>query len=96
MTKQMFYTTVENQVRDDDSFGLLYDHYTDVNQAYAKFYTVCAAAAVSTIQYHAVHLIRSDGITIESKVWDRRVTESPVVPDVEPVPDESESEGEGE
>lgn len=31
------YTTIENQVRDDGSKGLLYDHYDDENQALAKF-----------------------------------------------------------
>lgn len=97
MKKTTFYTTIENQVRDDGSRGLLYDHFDDVNQAYAKYYTVCAAAAVSKIPYHAVHLIRSDGIMIEGKVWDRRVEETPEPtpdpgPDPEPDPEEAEAE----
>jgi len=75
--KTFFYTTIENQLRDDGSYGLLYDHFTDENQAYAKFYTICAAAAVSSIPYHAAHLVRSDGIMIEGKVFDRRSTEEP-------------------
>lgn len=72
MPKETFYTTIENQVRNDGSKGLLYDHYEDENAAYAKYYTVCAAAAVSEIPYHSAHLIRSDGIMIEGKVFDRR------------------------
>lgn len=81
----IFYTTIENQLRDDGTFGLLYDHFTDVNAAYAKLYTILAAAAVSEIPYHSAHLLRSDGIMIEGRVFDRRV-----VPDVEPSPVEPE------
>lgn len=76
----VFYTTLENQLRPDGSRGLLYDHYEDENQAYAKLYTILAAAAVSEIPYHSGHIMRSDGILIEGKVFDRR--------------DETEEEGE--
>lgn len=71
----IFYTTIENQVREDGSFGLLYDHFSDENQAYAKLYTILAAAAVSEIPYHAGFIMRSDGIVIEGKVFDRRTSE---------------------
>ena len=81
----IFYTTIENQLRDNGTFGLLYDHFTDVNAAYAKLYTILAAAAVSEIPYHSAHLLRSDGIMIEGRVFDRRV-----VPEVEPSPVEPE------
>lgn len=81
----IFYTTIENQLRDNGTFGLLYDHFTDVNAAYAKLYTILAAAAVSGIPYHSAHLLRSDGIMIEGRVFDRRV-----VPEVEPSPVEPE------
>lgn len=67
-----FYTTIENQVRKDSSRGLLYDHFDDETQAYAKLYTILAAAAVSDIPYHSGHILRSDGIMIEGKVFDRR------------------------
>lgn len=70
-----FYTTVENQLRNDGSYGLLYDHFTDINAAYAKYYTVLAAAAVSEIPYHAGYLIRDDGIMMEGRVFDRRTEE---------------------
>lgn len=81
----IFYTTIENQLRDNGTFGLLYDHFTDVNAAYAKLYTILAAAAVSEIPYHSAHLLRSDGIMMEGRVFDRRV-----VPEVEPSPVEPE------
>lgn len=72
MDRTEFYTTIENQVRDDGTRGLLYDHFDDLNQALAKYYTVCAAAAISQIPYHAAHLLHSDGYTIEQRVFDRR------------------------
>lgn len=87
MNRITFYTTVENQVRPDGSYGLLYDHFDDINRAYAKFYTILAAAAVSDIPYHAGFLIRSDGVTIEGKVFDRRVDEPAVVPEEETQPE---------
>ena len=87
MTKTIFYTTIENQVRNDGSKGLLYDHFEDANQAYAKFYTILAAAAVSEIPYHSGMLVRSDGIVMENKVFDRRTNAEPA-----PEPEETEPE----
>lgn len=78
MDKVTVYTTLENQIRNDGSKGLLYDHFTDYDAAMAKFFTVCAAAAVSEIPYHSAHVLRSDGIMIEGRVWDRRVDPAPV------------------
>ena len=75
MQKTLVYTTIENQIRNDGSKGLLYDHFEDENRAYAKYFTVCAAAAMSGIPYHSAHIIRSDGIMIEGKVFDRRSDE---------------------
>ncbi len=72
MNKTTFYTTVENQVREDGSRGLLYDHFDSLNDALAKYYTICAAAAVSEIPYHAAHLMSSEGFTVEQRVFDRR------------------------
>ncbi len=75
MLKVPFYTTIENQVRTDGSKGLLFDHFSNLNAALAKYYTILAAAAVSDIPYHSGYLIRDDGIMIEGRVFDRR-TES--------------------
>lgn len=76
MEKTTFYTTVENQVRADGSRGLLYDHFDDINAALAKYYTVCAAAALSELPYHAAHLLCSEGYILEQRVFDRR-TDAP-------------------
>ena len=75
-----FFTTIENQQRQDGTFGLLYDHFYEYDgqpasaqdRAYAKFFAVCAAAAVSDIPYHSACILRSDGVMIEGRVWDRR------------------------
>ncbi len=53
----LFYTTIENQVRTDGSRGLLFDHFDSETQAYAKLYTILAAAAVSEIPYHSAHIL---------------------------------------
>lgn len=75
MAKTTFYTTIENQLRGDGSRGLLYDHFDDLNAALAKYYTICAAAAVSDIPYHAAHLMASEGYIVEQRVFDRRTDE---------------------
>ena len=77
MVKEIFYTTIENQLRSDGSRGLLYDHYTNLNAALAKLYTILAAAATSGLPYHSGHIMRSDGILIEGRVFDRREEPAP-------------------
>ena len=72
---EWFYTTLENQMRSDGSFGLLYDHFYGedaLKRAYAKLYTILAAAAISELPYHSGHIYRSDGILIDGKVFDNR------------------------
>lgn len=80
----MFYTTIENQLRENGTFGLLYDHFSDERQALAKYYTICAAAAVSEIPYHSAHLLSSDGRMLRQEIFDRREPE----PAPEPEPEE--------
>ncbi|MBQ6621539.1 MAG: hypothetical protein IJH75_01730 [Mogibacterium sp.] len=67
----MFYIVLEIQY-DGSAYGVLHNVYEDINAAYAKLYTILAAAAVSTIQYHAGQILRSDGVIVEGKVFDRR------------------------
>lgn len=73
MEKTTFYTTVENQIRNDGSRGLLYDHFEDYNEALAKLYAILAEAATSEIPYHSGCIIRDDGIMTDGRVFDRRV-----------------------
>lgn len=95
MQRTIFYTTIENQVKMDDTRELLYTHYDDINLAYAKFYGILAAAAIGELPYQAAAILRSDGIMIESKVFDRRINDPE--PEFEPLPEpEPESETEPE
>ena len=68
-----FYTVIENQMDNDGNFGLLSFHFDNEEEAYSKLYTVLAYASVSKIQYHSGHLLRSDGIIIDGRVFDRRL-----------------------
>ena len=83
--KQVIYTTIENQIRTDGSKGLLYDHYTALEAAQAKYYTILAAAAISELPYHEAFLLVTEGghdNVLEHKAFDRRED------DVEPEPEE--------
>lgn len=73
----IFYTCLENQLRNDGSWGLLYDHFTDEAAALAKFFTVCSAAAVSDIPYHSAAIWTSDGRLIRQEIFDRRTSPGP-------------------
>ena len=77
MVKTTFYTTIENQIRNDGSKGLLYDHFDDLNAALAKLYTILAAAATSDLPYHSGQIIRSDGYIMDGRVFDRRADPEP-------------------
>lgn len=70
----MFYTTIENQLRNDGSYGLLYNHYENIDDAYAKLYSVLAEAAKSGIPYHSCHIMADNGVLIEGRVFDRRTS----------------------
>lgn len=80
----MFYTVIEKQVINGTP-ATIATHYDSYTAALAAFFTICAAAAASSIEYHAAHVIRSDGIMIEGRVFDRRVA-----PEPEPEPGDDE------
>ena len=71
-----FYTTLENQLRADGSRGLMYDHFTDYSAALAKYYTICAAAAVSELPYHSAHILQDNGLMVKQEIFDRREQEA--------------------
>lgn len=71
----MFYTVIE--VQNAGTPAVIPLVFTDENLAYNKYYTVLASASVSDLPYHSCHIIRSDdGTMIESKVYDRTLTET--------------------
>ena len=69
-----FYTVIENQ-KSGETFGLIYYHFTDLDAAMAKFFTICAAAAVSSLEYHSAHLLENTGNMIRQEIFDRRTIE---------------------
>lgn len=71
-----FYTQVEVQISAEGVKGAIPMIYDNYNDALAKHYTVLSVAASSALPYHASFIIKSDGITVESKVFDRRVIEA--------------------
>ena len=73
-----FWTVIESQY-DGTSHGILHWFFDDENQAYSQYFTICAAAAISAISYHAAILIRSDGNVTEQRVWDRRTSTPEVI-----------------
>ena len=66
------FTTIENQIRDDGSRGLLYDHFESEEAALAKHFSTLAAAAVSGLPFHEAVLLSTDRGLIERRFFDRR------------------------
>ena len=67
----MFYTVLEIQEDINNTRACIPTIYNDYNSALAKLYTILAAAANSTIPYHSGHILRSDGIMTDGRVFDR-------------------------
>ena len=74
--KTTFYTVIENLISPEGTKELLYNHFDEDMSAYAKYYMVCAQAAISGNPYHSAILLRSDGRIIEGRVFDRRTDET--------------------
>lgn len=68
-----FYTVLEIQQDANGNRAAIPTIYSDEDRALAKYYTVCAAAAVSVIPYHAAVILRDDGVVTNGQVFDRRV-----------------------
>ncbi len=66
------FTTIENQIRDDGSRGLLYDHFESEEAALAKHFNTLAAAAVSGLPFHEAILLSTDRGVLERRYFDRR------------------------
>ena len=68
----MFYTVLEIQEAVNGARACIPVIYNDYDAALAKLYTVLAAAASSALPYHSGHILRSDGIVTDGRVFDRR------------------------
>ena len=71
----MFYTVIEVQESKKGVRSVLPTVFDNETSALAAFYTVLSAAAVSDIPYHSAHILRSDGIITDGRVFDRHVVE---------------------
>ena len=69
-----FYTVLEIQ-SDNGTKTCIPTIYEDKTLAYAAYFTLCATAIQSAIEYHAASIIRSDNQMIEGRVFDRRTAE---------------------
>lgn len=68
----MFFTVLEIQEDVSGNRGCIPVIYNDYDSALAKLYTILAAAASSALPYHSGHILRSDGIVTDGRVFDRR------------------------
>lgn len=68
----MFFVSEEVQETANGVRTVLPLVYDDYNAALANYYTVLAAAAVSTTPYHAAFIYRDDGLLTDVRVFDRR------------------------
>lgn len=69
---EYFYTVIEIQQNSEDARSCIPVIFENYNDALARFYQLCSAAAISTIPYHSVHMLRSDGRISEQHIFDRR------------------------
>lgn len=68
----MFYIVLETQVLEEGRVATMSYGFENYDAALAKLYTVLAVAAASDLPYHAGHILRSDGILTDGRVFDRR------------------------
>lgn len=68
----MFYVVIETQVTEGGQVGVINYGFDSYEDALAKLYDVLSAAAKSALPYHAGHILRSDGILTDGRVFDRR------------------------
>lgn len=76
----MTFLVIEIQTNTDGTVGNLISAYTERNLAEQKYYTVLAAAAVSTLPTHAVALLTNDGQPVMHAVY-RHPVAAPVEPE---------------
>ena len=64
------YIVIELQTSDSGGVGNVVTTFDNQPQAYSKYYTVLAAAAVSAIPKHAAVLMTSEGYLMESRCFE--------------------------
>lgn len=67
-----FFIVSEIQQDANGNVAVLTTPKTDYNEALSTYYSVCAAAAISTIPYHAATIFEDSGIMKMCQIFDRR------------------------
>lgn len=64
------YIVVEIQTNADGTVGNLVFAYAEKNEAYSKYHSILAAAAVSALPRHAAVIIENDGHPLEFRCFE--------------------------
>lgn len=64
------YIVVEIQTNADSTVGNLVFAYADKNEAYSKYHSILAAAAVSILPKHAAVILQNDGLPLEFRCFE--------------------------
>lgn len=67
-----FWTVLELQKHDNGAFSTLANVYESYAKAESAYFTVLAAASVSTLPYHGAYIIDDEHGVTEMKIYDRR------------------------
>ena len=70
----MKYLVIEIQ-KNGDTVGNIVTAHNSRNEAESKFYTVLAAAAISSVEKHACSLLTEDGVCIRNEVYEHESKE---------------------
>ena len=72
----MIYIVLEIQSTGESAAVLTQSYADNLEEALAKFFTVCAAAAKSSVPIHTVEIIDDQGVIVKSPEVFRHVVES--------------------
>lgn len=67
------YIVIEIQTNADNTVGNFVWAFATENEAFAKYHSVLAAAAVSALPCHSCVILRNDGIQIAGQVYKHEV-----------------------
>lgn len=63
------YIVIEIQTNADGTVGNLVYAYADKNEAYSKYHSILAAAAISALPKHAAVILQNDGLPLEFRYF---------------------------
>lgn len=68
----MKYIILEMQTNADGTVGTIVTAKDELNEAMSTYYSILAAAALSSLPVHAAVLMSNDGATLRRELFDRR------------------------